>query len=118
MLFIALFYILIIIAIICIYDISFFLCIIIIICIIQIIHFLLIAGWLESGGSRIVYELDYQKPVLHVIPIQSILGKLPVVPIGDTRTILYHLHNVFPGAPGDHRPGSGDGPGCRMWFVN
>ncbi len=34
------------------------------------------AGWLQSVGSRIVYELDYRNPVLHAIPVQSILGKL------------------------------------------
>ena len=50
-------------------------------------------GWLESIGSRVVYELDYRKPVLYVIPIQSILGKL-VVPVGDTGTIPYHLRNT------------------------
>ena len=51
-------------------------------------------------GSRVLYELDYRKPVLYVIPIQSILGKLAVVPVGDTLagTIPYHLRNVFPGA--------------------
>ncbi len=54
-------------------------------------------------GSRVVYELDYKNPVLYVIPIQSILGKLPVVPVGDTCTILYHLRNTFSGAPGDRR---------------
>ena len=73
-------------------------------------------GWLEFVGSQIVYDLDYRKPVLYVIPIQSILEKLHEVPVGDTGTILYHLRNVFPGAPGDRRLGSGDG--CRMWFVN
>ena len=73
-------------------------------------------GWLESIGSRVVYELDYRKPVLYVIPIQSILGKLPVVPVGDTGTIPYHLRNTFSGAPGDRRMGAGDG--CTMWFVN
>ena len=75
-----------------------------------------ITVWLESVGSRVVYELDYKKPVLYVIPIESILGKLPVVPVGHTGTIPHHLRNVFPGAPGDRRPGAGDG--CRMWFVN
>ena len=45
------------------------------------------AGWILSVGSRILYELDYKKPVLYVIPIQSIMGKLPVVPVGDTGTI-------------------------------
>ena len=45
---------------------------------------------------------------MYVVPIHSILGKLPVVPVGDTGTITYHLHNYFPGAPGDRRPGAGD----------
>jgi hypothetical protein len=39
------------------------------------------SGWLESVGSRIVYKLEYRNPVLYVIPIQSILGKLPVVTV-------------------------------------
>ncbi len=73
-------------------------------------------GWLDSVGSLVVYELDYKKPILYVIPIQSILGKLPVVPVGHTCTIPYHLRNTFPGAPGDRRPVAGDG--CKMWFVN
>ena len=74
------------------------------------------AGWLKSVGSQIIYELDHKKPVLYVIPIEHILGKLPVVPVGDTETIPHHLRNVFQGAPGDRRPDAGDG--CKMWFVN
>ena len=74
-----------------------------------------IAGWLDSVGSRVVYELDYKKPILYVIPIDIILGKLPVVPVGDTGTIPHRLRNRFQG-PGDRREGSGDG--CSMWFVN
>jgi hypothetical protein len=62
-----------------------------------------VSGWLESDGSRILYEVDYKKPILYVIPIESILGKLQVVPVGDTRTIPYSLRNIFPGAPGDRR---------------
>ncbi len=73
------------------------------------------AGWLKSVGCQIVYELD-KKPVLYVIPIEHILGKLPVVPVGDTGTIPHHLFNVFQGAPSDRRPDAGDG--CKMWFVN
>jgi hypothetical protein len=42
-----------------------------------------IVGWLESVGYRVAYELDYKKPILYVVPIQSILGKLPLVPISD-----------------------------------
>ena len=75
-----------------------------------------LVGWLESVGSRVVYELDYKKSNLYVVPIQSILGKLPLVPVGDTGTIPHRMRNAFPGAPGDRRQGAGDG--CRMWFVN
>ena len=73
-------------------------------------------GWLESVGARVVYELDYKKPILNVVPIESILGKLPVVPVSDTGTIPHRMRNAFPGAPGNRRQGAGDG--CRMWFVN
>ncbi len=61
---------------------------------------------MRSIGSQIVYELDHRKPVLHVIPVEHILGKLPLVPVEDTGTIPHHLRNLFPGAPGDRRPGA------------
>ncbi len=51
---------------------------------------------MESVGSRVVYKLDYKKPILYGIPIQSILGKLHAVPVGDTGTIPHHLRNTFP----------------------
>jgi hypothetical protein len=88
----------------------------------QIIAFIAIiidcflVGWLEPVGSLVVYELDYKKPILYVVPIQSILGKLPLVPVGDTGTIQHRVCNAFSGAPGDRRQVAGDG--CRMWFVN
>ena len=96
--------------------------IIVIICIMTIKAFIAIIadcyllGWLASVGSRVVYELDYKKPILYVVPIQNILGKLSLVPVGDTGTIPHSMRNTFAGAPGDRRPGAGDG--CRMWFVN
>ena len=80
------------------------------------IHYFVLAGLLKSIGSQILYELDHRKPVLYVISVEHILGKLPLVPVGDTGTIPHHLSNLFPGAPGDRRPGAGDG--CRMRFVN
>ena len=89
-----------------------------IIAIIAIIAECFLLGWLASVGSRVVYELDYKKPILYVVPIQNILGKLSLVPasVWDTGTIPHSLRNTFEGAPGDRRPGAGDG--CRMWFVN
>jgi hypothetical protein len=64
------------------------------IAIIAIIADSCVVGWLGSVGTQVAYELDYKKPILYVVPIQSILGKLPVVPVGT---------NTFPGAPGDRR---------------
>ena len=90
-------------------------CIMTIISIIAIILIWFYVGWLESVGSRVVYELDYKKPILYVVPIQSILGKLPLVPVGDTGTIPHSMRNAFSGAPGDRRPDAGDG--CRIWNI-
>jgi hypothetical protein len=59
--------------------------------IISIISDCFVVGWLESVESRVVYELDYKKPILYVIPIQSILGKLPLVPVGETGTIPHSM---------------------------
>ena len=35
-----------------------------IIAIIAIISYVFVLGWLESVGSRVVYGLDYKKPIL------------------------------------------------------
>ena len=77
------------------------------------IHYSVLAGWLKSIGSQILYELDHRKPILYVIPVEHILGKLPLVPVGDTGTILHHLRNLFPGAPG-WRPQAG----CWRWMQD
>jgi hypothetical protein len=62
------------------------------------------AGWnLSVPGSYDSYhdKLDYKKPIFCAIPVESILGKLLVVPVRDTRTILHSMSNLFPspGAP-------------------
>ena len=44
-------------------------------------------GWLARVDSTMIYERRSNKQVLYVLPITSILGKLPVVPAGDTGTI-------------------------------
>ena len=35
--------------------------------------------WMESVSSRMLFELDPKTPILYVLPIENILGKLPVV---------------------------------------
>ena len=65
------------------------------------------------------------KEILYVVPITSVLGKLPVVRAGDTGTIPYRYSRgtangssrYFPEiARADTSPGAGDG--CPMYFVN
>ncbi len=53
-------------------------------------------GWLESVGSRVVYQLDYKKPILYVIPIQSILGKLPDDSMAQTGLCIEVTWNISP----------------------
>ena len=44
---------------------------------------------LLKSCSLVLYELDPKVPLVYVVPIQSILGKLPLVPVGDTGTIPF-----------------------------
>jgi hypothetical protein len=74
----------------------------------------------RPGGDRLAdcIRADRRKPVLYVIMIQNILGKLPVVPVGDMGTIPHHLSNAFRLSQCTRRPQAGMGDGCRIWFVN
>ncbi len=72
-----------------------------------------LAGICQFPGPLLAW---LQEPILYVIPVESILDKLPVIPVGDTGTIQHNIHNLFTGAPGDRQEGSWDR--CRMWFVN
>jgi len=64
-----------------------------------------------------LYERKQNQQVLYVIPISSILGKLPLIPVGDTGTIPFSMRDElheFDGASCDTKPGEGDG--CRLWY--
>ena len=70
--------------------------------------------------SRIVYERKQDNQVFYVFPVEYILGKLPVVPVGDTGTIPYSMQQHaedFVGAAFNTREGA-DGDGIRCWYVN
>ncbi len=77
--------------------------------------------WLRSTGTVIVYERRVERQVFYVLPIKSILGELPVVPVGDTGTIpfsqrrLGHAEDIVYAAF-DSKEGAGDG--SRWWYVN
>ena len=66
-----------------------------------------------------MYERRENKLFLYVVPVSSILGKLPVVPVGDSGTLPYAMRREtadIPGAVCDSKDGAGDG--SRWWYVN
>ena len=66
-----------------------------------------------------MYERKQDSQVFYVLPVESVLGKLPVVPVGDTGTIPYSMRQHaadFVGAAFDTREGAGDG--SRWWYIN
>ena len=82
-------------------------------------YFVLPAYWLDKCDSKIIYERRMQSLVLYVVPISSILGRLALVPVGDTGTIPFSMRHAKPdydGATCDSKNGAGDGN--RWWYVN
>ena len=80
---------------------------------------MVLAGWLPQCESTIIYERRLRSQVLYVILITSILGRLALVPMGETGTILYSMckeASTFPGAACDSKPNGADGN--RWWYVN
>ena len=57
---------------------------------------LLPADWLDKCDSKIIYERHMQSLVLYVVPISSILGRLALVPVGDTGTIPFSMRHEIP----------------------
>ena len=53
-----------------------------------------------------------------MLPIESILGKLPVVPVGRTGTILFYMRDHARDFVAAFDSSAGAGDGSRWWFVN
>jgi hypothetical protein len=91
--------------------------------ILHILHImiLLFTGWVDACQSTIVYERSESAQVLYVVPVSSILGRLPIVSpaVGDTGTIQFQMRGEsaeFLGASCDKTQGGRDR--CRWWYVN
>ena len=54
--------------------------------ILHILHNLFCTDWVDQCQSAMIYERREQAQVLYVIPVSSILGRLPLVPVGATGT--------------------------------
>ena len=50
-------------------------------------------SWIAKCGSKLIYETLPGKEVVYVLPITSILGRLPVVRAGDTGTIPFRYRD-------------------------
>ena len=82
-------------------------------------------SWITKCCSKLIYELLPEKQVVYVLPITSILGRLPVVQAWDAGTIPFkyrtrcrngaHRYDTTL-ARADTSPGAEDG--CPMYFVN
>jgi len=70
-------------------------------------------------GTKLVY-LPSPEPVLYVVPLSHILGKLPLVPAGDDGTIPWNMHGrkvaCYPLGVCD-RQGS-PGSGSPLFYIN
>ena len=59
-----------------------------------------------------MYGRKHDNQKFYVLPVEYILGKLPVVPVGDTGTVPYSMRQQaeeFVGAAFDTRAGACDG---------
>ncbi len=66
--------------------------------ILHILHNLIFTtttAWVDQCQSAIVYERREQVQVLYVIPVSSVLGRLPLVPVGINRTIPFAMRKKF-----------------------
>ena len=81
-------------------------------------------SWITKCDLNLIYETLQGKEVVHVLPITSILKRLPAVRAGDTWTIQFgycsgcnsahrYNHNL---ASADLSRGAGDS--CPLFFVN
>jgi hypothetical protein len=60
--------------------------------ILHIFDWFLTSAWVDDCQSSIVFERHEQAQVLYVIPVTSIPGRLPVVPVGEKgRTIPFDM---------------------------
>ena len=69
-------------------------------------------GWIDRVNSAMVYQRKSNQQVLYVLPITSILSKLPLIPVGDTGTIPFSMRGEaadFDGGSCDSMPGKGGG---------
>ena len=77
--------------------------------------------WSDAGeiGNKLLYQQE-PDPEVYIVPIYSILGRLPLVPAGDHGTIPAAMRNSksqlfkYGECDKDGRPGSGS----KLYYIN
>ena len=59
-------------------------------------------AWVRQCQSAMIYERREQAQVLYVIPVSSILGRLPLVLVGATRTMPFAMQRESATFPEHH----------------
>ena len=59
--------------------------------IMHILNFVCTTAWVGQCQSAMIYECREQAQVLYVVPVSSILGHLPLVPVGATGIIPFAM---------------------------
>jgi hypothetical protein len=76
--------------------------------------------WKEAGVSGTKHLYQPEKPVVYIVPIASILGRLPLIPAGDHCTIPAALRGskleLFPLGK-CHEDGQ-QGTGSRLYYIS
>jgi hypothetical protein len=83
-------------------------------------YYLSTSAWLDQCQSAIDYKQRETAQVLNVIPVSSILGRLPIVLVGATGTIPFAMRQEsadFPGAFCDKTENSGETCVCVNWYA-
>jgi len=70
-------------------------------------------------GTKMLY-LPKPRPRVWIVPVSSLLGRLPLIPAGDTGTVPHSMHGVMPASyPGGvcdtvDQPGTGS----ALFYIN
>ena len=78
-------------------------------------------GWPSTAqiGTKMLY-LPKPRPRVWIVPVSSLLGRLPLIPAGDTGTVPHSMHGVMPASyPGGvcdtvDQPGTGS----ALFYIN
>ena len=78
--------------------------------------------WREVAyaGTKLLYQPAPQ-PIVYIVPVTDILGRLALVPYGETGTIPYDWHGLarfYPKVECDRPSQDTTGSGSKLYYIN